>query len=115
MPVSYTHLSGYRLPHTKGIFLVNHRRDITVLVQQIRRIQHPVPVSYTHLDVYKRQPQGSREPRQVLTSIVQIVTEFQSTRLSRASTTPLGAWGVSSGDFNPQGSREPRLFASFVG
>ena len=54
-------------------------------------------------------PQGSREPRLQLLSIRQVTDGFQSTRLSRASTThdmPTGSGGM---NFNPQGSREPRL------
>ena len=52
--------------------------------------------------------QGSREPRQEFRATFQLVFLFQSTRLSRASTTDgFYHYGLRQ-YFNPQGSREPR-------
>ena len=53
-------------------------------------------------------PQGSREPRRKEIAICTIHTEFQSTRLSRASTPPTDSDLKRRFYFNPQGSREPR-------
>ena len=85
-------------------------------------------VCYT---IYHFNPQGSREPRQYTGQNSRAWVRFQSTRLSRASTTRScqysaaftisihqalasldDVYGQSSApgvDFNPQGSREPRL------
>ena len=52
-------------------------------------------------------PQGSREPRRNVQTATQVISEFQSTRLSRASTWSGSAF-IDAEHFNPQGSREPR-------
>ena len=52
--------------------------------------------------------QGSREPRQICQCMTFYINLFQSTRLSRASTS-FGLMQIRThGNFNPQGSREPR-------
>ena len=53
-------------------------------------------------------PQGSREPRRAIMQRVITRFIFQSTRLSRASTSWTGYDDYLEQDFNPQGSREPR-------
>ena len=53
-------------------------------------------------------PQGSREPRPAGMEYALCSGQFQSTRLSRASTTELHIHFGCMPDFNPQGSREPR-------
>ena len=52
--------------------------------------------------------QGSREPRLYDVDTSDIISLFQSTRLSRASTAGARPSHRTWQDFNPQGSREPR-------
>ena len=72
MPVSYTHLDVYKrqgqykqyksqnpgiVPTTflsAYLLLQGHRHDLSESIYQVQ-VSSPVPVSYTHLDVYKRQ------------------------------------------------------------
>ena len=53
-------------------------------------------------------PQGSREPRLLALMVPLSPPLFQSTRLSRASTTGTMQYARETQNFNPQGSREPR-------
>ena len=59
---------------------------------------------------YDFNPQGSREPRLGVNGAFAGRSEFQSTRLSRASTIVISPLFPTLRNFNPQGSREPRRF-----
>ena len=61
-PVSYTHLNGFNgdyhntLPYDLFTAILSDSRAETLLkAGQYAMLRHYIPVSYTHLDVYKRQ------------------------------------------------------------
>ena len=77
-PVSYTHLALTKI----GVVPIINEND-TVATAELKHIENfgdnDTPVSYTHLDVYKRQPLGNTPPRPEV-STVSPTTTLESSR-----------------------------------